>query len=272
MRHPPKKRVHIVGLGPRTGTTLMMELMVHCYEFDAYANHEMSLLDVPNIPVDRFCSKEPSELKRAVKRLKRNPGLWVICMIRDPRDVVVSRHRRRPALYWSNLDIWKHHFHCFSKYQDLNRLVAIKYEELVQNPDEVQTQIESQIPFLRRLHRFSRFHEIATPVEQSVMALGGVRQISTNSIGNWRHHLPRLKAQIQNHGSVSPALFELGYEVDDGWESVLDGVESDNGINAFAEHRLIRLTRRPYRTLKWRLRRLLRRPYRRRIIAKASQD
>ncbi len=105
MRQSAKTRVHIVGLGPRTGTTLMMELMVHCFEFDAYANHEISLLYAPAVSFDRFCSKYPYELKTAVKRLKRDPGLWVICMIRDPRDVVVSRHQKRPGAYWSNLGI-----------------------------------------------------------------------------------------------------------------------------------------------------------------------
>ena len=37
------ERLHIVGLGPRTGTTLLAECMATCFEIDAFEPHEASL-------------------------------------------------------------------------------------------------------------------------------------------------------------------------------------------------------------------------------------
>lgn len=230
-------RVHIVGLSPRTGTTLMMELMVHCFTFDAYADHEMSIFHVPKTPVTTFCSKKPCDLEESELAANRDPNLWVICMVRDPRDVVVSKHQNDPEAYWANLSIFKNRYDHFIRAQNFSRFITVQYEELVHNPEAVQNKLEAVIPFLRKKASFIDFHKVAAPTKKAVIALGGVREITTSSIGNWRNHLPRLKAQIELHGDISNMLIELGYEEDSSWTHELNGVIPNNGKSHFSDNK-----------------------------------
>lgn len=225
-------RVHIVGLSPRTGTTLMMELMAHCFNFEAYANHEMSIFRVPDKPVSTFCSKSPKDIVN-IKHVLNDPNLWFICMIRDPRDVVVSKHASDPEKYWVNLDFFQERFQALNSLLASDRFIPIKYEELVENPNSIQQQLIEAIPFLQKTADFSDFHKIATPTEKAVTALNGVRKISTTRVGNWKSHLPRIKAQLDIFGSISRMLIELGYETDDQWEKQLEATKPDNGESHF---------------------------------------
>ena len=68
------------------------------------------------------------------------------------------------------------------------------------------------MPFLKMRSRFSEFHKLASPSLPSLVALGGLRPITTESIGNWRHHLPRLAGQLLIHGPISQDLIDFGYE------------------------------------------------------------
>ena len=224
------KRVHIVGMSPRTGTTLMMELMASCFKFDAYADHEMSILHVPQTPVSTFCSKHPRELPTLP--FINDPNVWVICMIRDPRDVIVSKHRKAPDHFWTDLKNYRTYLTAYEKLRSKNpRLFSVVYEDLVQDPDKIQFTLERQIPFLQRTSSFSDFHKVAKPTEAAVAALGGVRKISQNSIGKWRNHMPRVKAQMELYGDISDHLIEFGYEADKNWLSELADVHADNGTH-----------------------------------------
>lgn len=222
------KRIHIVGMSPRTGTTLMMELMASCFEFEAYADHEMSILYAPITPVKTFCSKHPGEL--TIMQHINDPNVWVICMIRDPRDVIVSKHRKAPDYYWTDLKNYKTYRAAFEELCRKNsRVIPVMYEDLVKNPDKVQDDLEKQIPFLKRVFNFSEFDKVASPTEGAVAALGGVRKITGSSIGNWRNHLPRVKAQIELHGDISEDLIRFGYETDKSWMAQLVDVQAVDG-------------------------------------------
>lgn len=223
------QHVHIVSLSPRSGTTLLAELMISCFEFDGHASHEMSLVYSPRPTVERFCSKFPSDITLALKSLQMRRNLWVICMLRDPRDIVVSRHRNDPEAYWANLEIVRRGYACFQLLRRHPRCLAITYEDLVADPDQVQTRLTQEIPFLLRRFDFSSFHKVARPSKRSIAALSGFRKIDTDSIGRWALELPRLKAQIDRFGSIDEMLSDLGYLEDPEWSRCLDGVTADNG-------------------------------------------
>ena len=245
------KQVHIVSPSPRTGTTLLMELMVHGFVFDGHADHELEVVYAPDPPVDRFCSKNPANLKFALPLLKRRPELWVICVLRDPRDVVVSRHSKRPEAYWAHFGFFRDRMGDFRAARGHERFLVVRYEDLVADPDAVQAELQAAIPFLEKRRDFSSFHEFAAPTSRAVEALGGVRAISADGIGRWKSELPRLKAQIERYGDIDELLIELGYERDQSWKRLLDGVEPDNGKSYFEDRSPRPLARR----LKLRLRR-----------------
>lgn len=185
--------------------------------------------------------------------------------MRDPRDVVVSRHAHDPGKYWTNLRTWKSRRPAARKTSGLPRFLTVRYEDLVRQPVQVQEQIMKEMPFLKKRANFCDFHYTACPSEKSLMALGGLRSITTESIGAWRRHKPRLAAQLALHGPINKDLVELGYEVDGSWMKELEGVIPDNGVSSRPERRsrlkrIAKLVRRYLLTGKYALEVFLRAP------------
>ncbi|MEP6355089.1 MAG: hypothetical protein ABJ081_00205 [Hyphomicrobiales bacterium] len=223
------EHVHIVGISPRTGTTLLAELMTCCFEFDGWAAHELNIYYSPKPKVARYCSKNPRDLLRVSRYLKRFSKLWVLCMVRDPRDIIVSRHRLAPDTFWSNLGIIEPRFKALNRMSNHPRFITVHYEDLVTDPDKIQAELEATIPFLQRKHAFSSFEQVARPAQKSLRAMNGLRAISTDSINRWKNDLPRVKAQIERYSTMDEMLQVLGYETNNEWHGLLDKVKADNG-------------------------------------------
>ncbi len=226
-----KKHIHIVGCVPRSGTTLMTELMTTCFDIDGYTEHEYSIFKEFPSPCDILCTKNPNDIKRVSYPLSVNPNLYVIYLLRDPRDAISSRshkNNRNEKKIWGNLKTWKEHHAIAERLEKHPNFITIKYEDLVSEPDEVQRGLQQRLPFLNIKYLFSEYHLQAKPSSKSEAALGGLRPISPVSIGNWKENKPYIKAQIEKYGDISELLIELGYERDTSWMSELDGVEPDN--------------------------------------------
>jgi hypothetical protein len=230
------KRIHIVGSGPRTGTTLMAEAMVACFRIDHHADHEARIFSPPPAEGDVYLTKAPQDLLVVRPLLRVNPSLHVICLIRDPRDAIVSEHGNVPGQYYAGLRYWKAYLPYWRRARDHPRFVTVKYEDFVTHPDIVQGRLMEAMPFLEMEAPFSRYHEVARPSDASVDALRGVRPIAPTSVGKWRNHLPRVAGQLQLHGSISEDLIELGYERDYAWLELLEGVEPDTSPSHWPEH------------------------------------
>jgi hypothetical protein len=65
--------------------------------------------------------------------------------------------------------------------------------------------------------------------------MGGVRAIAPASVGVWKEHLPRIKAQIETHRDISGDLIEFGYEPDRKWLSSLKDVEPGHFVTHTGE-------------------------------------
>ncbi|MFO8000885.1 MAG: sulfotransferase domain-containing protein [Marinilabilia sp.] len=222
------KRVHIVGSGPRTGTTLLTEVMKVCFAFDKSCEHEASVYK-SNLSFGKYetlLTKQPSELFTVKWPLFFDKNLFVICLVRDPRDMACSYHGDRPDTYWCSLRYLKLFKRSYHQLKGHPRVLFIKYEDFVNNPDGVQQTIQNKFSFLRIKHPFSEYHKFAHPDEMTLKALRNLRPISPSGIGNWKKHLPRIKQQIDLHGDISGDLIEMGYEKDKQWLELLNGVEA----------------------------------------------
>lgn len=220
------QRIHVVGVSPRSGTTLLAECMITCFEIDAFEKHE-SPICAHRRDVAVYLTKKPDDIHVVGPRLRIDRNLHVIALMRDPRDIVVSKHHQDPDVYWAPLRIWKSRIGIVRRLSHQKRFMLIRYEDLVREPDAVQESLTVRMPFLEKKAPFSAFHALATPSRKSLDALGGLRAINPESIGNWRNHLPRLKGQISIHGSISEDLIEFGYEQNTAWLSLLESVEPD---------------------------------------------
>jgi hypothetical protein len=221
----PLHRIHIIGSSPRSGTTLLAEAIHTCFSVDAHCSHEASIAEPPPIRNGVYLSKQPGEILSVRLPLTFDPALRVLCVIRDPRDVCVSRHGSQPDLYWCSMRYW--HLFLRQRHWLLRhpRVHCIRYEDLVRNPDAVQHSIGNFMPFLRVTHRFSQYHTVCIASPDSHRALRGVRPITSGSIGAWRSDRARVKHQLTLHGSINDSLIEFGYEPDCQWENELLGIE-----------------------------------------------
>lgn len=228
------QQIHIVGCLPRSGTTLLTELMINCFEIDAYTEHEFSIFKRYPKPYNILCTKKPNDIKRVRVPLQVNPDLHVIYVLRDPRDAISSRSHQgnnQDKKIWGNLGTWMKHHQIAESLASQPRFFTIKYEDLVSAPDEMQHYIQSKLPFLNKRINFSDFHKVAKPSEKSSAALGGARPISTASVGNWRMHKPYIKAQLERYdedGKFASILKAIGYEEDARWLNELADVAADN--------------------------------------------
>ncbi len=220
-------QIHIVGVSPRSGTTLLAEAMKTCFAVDYCTPHEDRLFTRPPFKTDIFITKRPRDIMIAEPSLKADPNFYVICMIRDPRDIIVSKHQKAPDRYWSGLKFWKVYSKKVSELEKHPRFISIKYEEFVSDPDKIQDLLMKKIPFLQKKMDFSDYHLAASVSESSKEALKSVRPIKPTSVGKWKEHKARVAGQIQLHGSISEDLIRFGYEADEEWMKELEGVEPD---------------------------------------------
>jgi hypothetical protein len=222
-------RIHIVGCSPRSGTTLLNELLVTCFEIGGYAEHEQSIYQPYDYSHEILLTKYPLQTTVVAPFLAVDPDLWVIYLLRDPRDAVSSRsHRKDTGRYWSNLGLWRELHGAASRLMRHPRFITVRYEALVTDPDAVQRELMARLPFLRLRHPFSEFHRHARPSQDSLDALGALRPIDPGSIGNWRRHKPHLAAQMAKYGDLSDLLIELGYEEDKDWLAEMEAVAPDD--------------------------------------------
>lgn len=198
-----------------------------CFEIDLFTEHEDSIYKFPPRKCDIYLTKSPSDILRVGPVLKRMSNLYVIYMVRDPRDMVVSRHNRDPSRYWSGLRFWRSNTPYGRALAPHPRFITVRYEDLVKHPNQVQARLMERFTFLKKKADFSRYHELAKPSKRSLEALREVRPISSSSIGNWRNHLPRIAGQLQQYGSITDDLIFYGYAENAAWEKVLEGVEPD---------------------------------------------
>jgi len=219
------KRLHIVGC-PRSGTTLLMELVSTCFASGGYCAHEKNIFEPLEVTGDIYFTKQPNDIKQLRHIFYRDPQLYIIYMGRDPRAVITSKHRESPGQYFCNYRVWRECDSAARRYTGHPRFLQLRYEDLVTDPDAVQAGISAHYPFLLQLHLFSDYHLFAVPSAASQQAMSGLRAVTRASLQKWRQHLPRIAEQYRRHPILADDLVRLGYEPDRRWLDELQGIES----------------------------------------------
>ncbi len=226
-------RIHITG-APRSGTTLLQSLMGASFTGLTAPQGETRAWD----PVPRegiICTKNPNDTQLAPLLLPLDKQLHIICMVRDPRDVIASRHYSAPDQYFTNLRVWREHAALVHRLQHHPRFHMVRYEDLVQSPDAVQDALVAAMPFLARKAAFSAYTGDRAEDLVEAAALNGVRSVEAGQIGNWKSHKARVKGQIMLHGNIDRELVEFGYEKQSGWDEDFAYIESDGAPSVTPE-------------------------------------
>jgi hypothetical protein len=249
------QRIHIVGSGPRSGTTLIFEMIAASYDVSA-VGHEVSVTKFFEAEGGKpVLTKEPAEMDRARLRLKTDPRLFAIFIMRDPRDVVTSRHKQAPDKFWSTFYLWRSSVFEFERAADHPRLAMVRYEDLVSDPDMVQIEIEKKLPFLTSKtgadrDQFSTFADRADPTKSAVRALGGVRAVDASRAQRWRGEMGRVAQQVDEFPDFPDYLVKYGYETDRKWLEALADVPRDLTPSHWTEENL----HSPMKALRYRVR------------------
>lgn len=217
--------------------------MVACMKIDAFESHEASVSRLrfgPRV----YLTKRPADLLAIGPRLRFDRNFHVLCLMRDPRDVIVSRHGQDRTLYWTSLRPWKQRLPTVRRLIGHERFTVVRYEDLVHDPDAIEWRLRKRLPFLESSRSFHEFATVARPSPKALEALGPVRPFAEDRIGNWRNHLPRVAGQLEQYGSITDELIEFGYERDGTWLSMLDGISPDHTTGRRSLRSMSRLRRR----------------------------
>jgi len=228
--------LHIVGC-PRSGTTLLTEMIATCFYIDGSCEHEETIFKVSPDHKGIYLSKKPNDVLWVDRIIDRDPALHVIALMRDPRSVICSVHQGHPGMYFCNYPVWSRAEKAIAKLAKHPRLLVIRYEDLVSNPDAVQKIITQRFPFLKPKHPLSAFHLHAKASEKSENALGGVREVEASRIVGWQKHLPRLKQQMAKYPQLVDDLKRYQYESGDDWMKELKEVRAENFPCRYSDHK-----------------------------------
>lgn len=227
-------RIHITG-APRSGTTLMQALMAACFANINAPKGEVRLWT--HVPREgTICTKNPNDTFLAPLLIPLDPSLHFVFVVRDPRDVIVSRHYSAPDLFFTNLRIWREQARIARTLRDHPQFHIVRYEDLVTKPDEVQARLAHEMSFLVRTRPFSTYEGKEAEDQVEVDALNGARAVEPSRLGSWRDHMGRVKQQIKIHGSMDQNLIDFSYEKNSGWMEDLHYIERDETPSLTPEH------------------------------------
>ena len=155
--------------------------------------------------------------------IKDDPELYVIYVMRDPRDTICSRHGKDNSIIRTSA--------CGARCTAMQdkcppTIPRNPLRRLRPRSGRDTGNDRTEVSLARKNHKFSEYHEYAQISEKSITAMHSVRPIAPTSVV--LDEFPgRIKAQQIIHGSLTPELIECGYESSADWEKVLEDAEPD---------------------------------------------
>lgn len=218
-------RTHVVVCGfPRSGSTLLQLIAETCVTglrafgeeapavttaLWAWRNHSVMLT---KDPFDVFRVDEIREFYSS-----RSTQVRFVLTKRDPRDILVSSHSRRPDSYYLTCAEWQAYYEHFEYARQGGDTTVIEFEQLVQHPADVETQLGAFIGWT--IHRpFDRFHQ-AVRKEFDITNLNGLRPLDPAAIHRWREskHRERVCRILRELPKLPDILIDMGYESNTEW-------------------------------------------------------
>jgi len=160
---------------------------------------------------DRWCEKTPRNVLFFDRLIDFFDGrVRFLQIIRDGRDVVLSRHPVKKDDYWVSIERWVHDVGAGMAYLDHPLVHTVRYEELIRDNERVVRGICEflGLPFVEPMRDW---HRHAT-VRENPAWDGRVKPLFESSIGKWRkpENAVRVQELLANPDAVR-LLRQLGY-------------------------------------------------------------
>lgn len=216
----PRWQLAICGFS-RSGTTLLHQLLRQSTSDVYIPPDERSYRAIP-FRYGKVITKRPLDVFAlpATKRFRKLRPIYVLFVVRDPCDLITSRHTAVHGDYFIGADYVYHicedgsfykkpdggilsTYEAYLKLFDAKLPISVlRYEDLVCKPQEVQSWFESVFSL-----RFPKgFNEFGSESQISLSApLNGVRAPETSRIGRWREN-PELRGRVKSQFLAHPEL------------------------------------------------------------------
>ncbi|PON17908.1 hypothetical protein C2W62_10730 [Candidatus Entotheonella serta] len=238
------ERIHIVGAS-RSGTTMLCYAMA-CFDRTLLHDRETSIWNYPTLTdsLGLFANYvgRPSPSFLVTKRganwwrqerlerlatLTRRYGIFLIHIIRDPRDVLSSYHPLRERQFYVHPDDWERSIQGASwlwrQLADYPYKLVLRYEDIVQDPEVTQALL-CQLTGLRLRPGVVSWAQLKANVEANqglgdmVSYMHKLRNFDPESIGRWRTnpdavaHIEQLRFASQHGVLLNEFMRIYGYE------------------------------------------------------------
>ena len=168
----------------------------------------------PTSDMVRWCEKTPRNVRSFKHLLKRfGSSARFIHLVRDGRDVVLSRHPRDRSRYYVSPQRWVEDVRAGLAVQDDPRVVQVRYEDLTR---DLMGTMERLCSALRLEFAPETFDYPARARLQSHRAWDqAAKPVSASSVGKWKdpEYAARV-AEFMRTPGVVPLLRRFGYEID----------------------------------------------------------
>ena len=230
-RHFTHEPVYIGGCG-RSGTTLLLSMLSAHPEIFACPK-ELGLFNNVKYKKDgsvvpqrldrlylaflkhritktqnRYCEKSPSNVKHIEDIEKFHKGKYkFIHIVRDGRDVILSKHPTDPDRYWVPPERWINDVSCGLKHIDNPNVHTIRYEDLIRDYEAVISGICHFIG-IEVNEQILNWH-LHTSVTKNRAYFGKVKPVFGSSLSKWKK--PEYADRVNELISKPEALKLLKY-------------------------------------------------------------
>ena len=208
------RHLHIVGCS-RSGTT-----MLH-YSFAAFQNTLLfnkettpwgypGISDTAQLFIDNFPNRAPAfvvtkrprgwYLEACLHRLAgyvQKYNVFLLNIVRDPRDVLTSSHSLSPSAYYVDPDFWRSSIAAaeflFQKLQDYPYKLTVRFEDVVRHPDVVENRFQEWFglikkPQVKSMARLRENVELCGFADSKMIDyMHKLRDFDASAIGKWQH-------------------------------------------------------------------------------------
>lgn len=161
--------------------------------------------------------KRPKDVTKLTQLLNEHNDLGVVCMMRDPRAVLVSSHPLFPKKKrYVTPDRWVEAAesikNAVAKYGD--RILVVKFEDLVVDPNMVQNKIGNFFS-LKTTIPFSECHLHMSGTDREFRTMGGNRPIDSRRKKTWKTSSEDIKyvlSQVKQTPNLRSLMKDFGYD------------------------------------------------------------
>ena len=220
----PVQKLIITGCA-RSGTTLLHSLMlcfdnVKIYKFRETLPSKLNKKDLSGISKKYISIKRPQFLKDDERYFTFeelfSQEYKILNIIRDGRDVLVSRHPDNPSRYWVEPPRWINAVTETLDHAENTNLYIQKYEDLVEHPREYLKNIAEFLSVKVKnniLPDNIHLHPEINKYLDSV-TIKGAKPVFSHSIGNWEKDInrERINCVMNDYGNeIRYLLNQLKY-------------------------------------------------------------